>query len=92
MPRRVEKDDEAPVEAAEKRAAEDWALAKGFLPQFVAAAAPFAAAGVAPLQELNPNYWRFAAAKAVWPIGKELTEDEFDRAVSLETLNAHSFR
>jgi len=68
----------------EVRTAEAWATAKGMLPQFREAHAPFRAPGTAAPLEHNPNHGRFAAARAyrVWPEGKELTEAEFDAAVT----------
>ena len=82
-----------PAPAAEIKTAEEWALAKGFLPEFTAPSGPsFAPPGAAVPMQPNPRFWRFSAAKAGWPIGKELTEAEFDAAVSIETIDSHTFR
>jgi len=70
--------DEPPPEV---RTAEAWAEAKGFLPHFVESASPFGAAGAPPVRTVNPQFWKFAGAKASWPVGKELTEAEFDAAI-----------
>ena len=75
---------------------EKWAEAKGLWPQNFAAPA-YGLPGGAPqgggtvamdLSKVtgprpNPEYWRFAAAKAgnAWPEGKEMTEAEFDAAI-----------
>ena len=76
MPREIV--DEAPDEI---RTAEAWAEAKGFLPQMLEAAAPFGGAGAPKTVTPNPQFWKFAGAKASWPVGKELTEAEFDAAI-----------
>ncbi len=78
--------------APDSRTAEQWAEAKGMLPEFVPIAAPFAPAGSQPGLQHNPSYWRFAATRVGmgWPIGKELTEAEFDSAV--ETALSHTYR
>lgn len=54
--------------AAEVRTAEQWAEARQWR-------------GPGPLA---PDYWKFSATKAFkgWPIGKELTEAEFNQAVA----------
>ena len=91
MARRVSDDDEAPVAEPEKRTAEAWAEAKGFLPHFREVAPPF---GGPTIRSENPLTWRYNAARwgNRWVVGQELTEAQFDEAVSLEALNAHSFR
>lgn len=77
---------------AELCTAEQWAEAKGMLPEFIPVAAPFAPAGAAPVLQHNPSFWRFAATRAGmgWPIGKELTEAEFNAAV--DTAMNHTYR
>lgn len=78
-------DDEAieTPEAPAKMAAESWAEKKQMLPQFIERAA-FVGRLQSNSKALNPNYALFAMAKAHggWPIGKELTEQEFDDAVA----------
>lgn len=78
---------------AEVRTAEAWAEAKGMLPEFTETQPPFAAAGSAPIRAHNPNHWKYSAAKAGngWPLGKELTETEFDTAVMVATTG-HQYR
>jgi hypothetical protein len=86
--------------SGEKLPVEKWAERKGLWPQFgpaptypVPAAAAAAGGPVAVnLAGLvgprpNPDYWKFAAAKVHerWPEGKELTEEEFDRAIEIVT-------
>jgi len=89
--------DAAPsASAAERKTAEKWAEQKGLWPQLFPAPAVQVSGGQAgalgtvavPMASLtgprpNPEYWRFAAAKAGngWPEGKELTEEEFDAAI-----------
>lgn len=78
--------------ALERKAVEVWATTKGYLPQWQGGSAPAAkrdprvkvarlVAGRGPL--MNPEYWKFAAAKAlcVWVEGQETTEAEFDAAI-----------
>lgn len=74
------------------RTAEQWAEAKGMFPHFIPVASPFARADALPTLQHNPQFWRFAATRAGmgWPIGKELTEAEFDAAV--ETAMSHTYR
>lgn len=94
------RDAPAPEPKAEIRTAEQWAEAKGMLPQFSEGGTLVAKPGLtgAIVQGLggrlgnvapraNPNFWKFAAARAhnVWPEGKELTEHEFDAAVESAT-------
>jgi len=67
---------------AEIRTAEAWAEAKGFLPQFFEGTGPFATAGAPGTRTPNPQFWKFAGAKASWPVGKEMTEAEFDAAIA----------
>lgn len=71
----------------EVRTAEAWAEAKGMLPEFILVSAPFARADAPRARQHNPQFWRFAATRAGsgWPIGKELTEAEFDAAVTSAT-------
>lgn len=80
---------------AEVRTAEAWAEAKGMLPEFIETQAPFAPAGSAPIRAHNPSHWKYNAIKAGhgWPLGKELTEAEFDAALLiLEPTTGHQYR
>lgn len=86
----------ASASAAPTKTVEAWGEAKGIWPQFQAPPR-YGAQGGQPtgfgtvainMQGMvgpkpNPEYWRFAAARAVgnWPEGKEMTEAEFDAAV-----------
>jgi hypothetical protein len=80
-----------PHVVAEIRTAEQWAEAKGMFPEFVEVAAPFARADAPRTRQHNPQFWRFAATRAGsgWPIGKELTEAEFDAAVLAATTQTY---
>lgn len=71
-------DDAPPASGAPKLTVEIWAERKGFLPQFRGTTGPTSV-----VSSHNPEFWRFAAARAVsqWPIGAEVTEAEFDDAV-----------
>lgn len=71
--------------ATEVRPVEAWAEAKAMLPMELRGRASGAAA-------INPQYWKFAAARAIrrWQDGQQTTEAEFDAAVG-EALGA-SFR
>lgn len=75
----------------EVRTAEHWAEAKGMLPEFIETRAPFARADAPALRSHNPSFWRYAATRAGsgWPIGKELTEAEFDAAVTAATTQTY---
>jgi len=69
-----------------KRQVEQWAEAKGMLPEFYPA--PPSHAGAIPLgTRRNPEFWRYAAARGLngWVIGAEVTEAEFDAAVEQAT-------
>ncbi len=61
---------------------EEWGTAKGSLP----ATFPMQKLAGQPAKRARPNpeHWKFAAAKALrkWPEGKEVTEEEFDKAVA----------
>lgn len=63
------------VPVAPLRTVEAWAEEKGMLPQLVS---------VNGRTRANPEFWRFAAARALcnWPVGKELTEADFDAAIT----------
>jgi len=63
------------VDAAEVRTAEEWAKAKGMDQRFLPSTNAFAIT--------NPKFQDYAQARAHggWPIGKELTEAQFDAAV-----------
>lgn len=87
------------ADAGPRLAVEKWAERKGLWPQFGAAPTyrlPAGAQAGAPAQvsmggivgpRPNPQYWKFAAARAHerWPEGKELTEAEFDAAIAVAT-------
>ena len=97
----------APSPSAPKRPIEAWARDKGMLPQILdgstyalPAGAHVDRLGGAPVAigalagpRGNPDFWRFAAAKAgsQWPENLEITEAEFDAAVELAT-NGHQLR
>jgi hypothetical protein len=79
----------APMAAAAKKAVEEWATAKGMMPQWVIQ--PAIRQGqylVAVPPSHNPEYWKFAAAKGGenWTIGAEVTESDFDAAVERWTV------
>lgn len=87
------KPDETPKVTAELRTVEQWAEVRGWLPAFFQPPKPKrpAYAGgrinvAAPRP--NPEYGRFAGARAYWnwPIGREMTEADFEAAV----IEAHS--
>jgi hypothetical protein len=86
---------EAP--AAAKKTIEEWGLAKGFLPQTrprntaAVTQGGFKGVALAGAPEHNPEYWKFAAAKAgnAWPQGFECTEAEFDIEIERHTNLAH---
>ncbi len=62
---------------------EEWATAKGMLPQLLATPARLGSRELqAPRQ--NPKFHLYTIAKAhrQWPEGKEVTEAEFDQAVA----------
>jgi hypothetical protein len=68
--------------SGEKLPAEEWATRKGMLPEFIerpTRVGKYVAAG----RKVNPKHHLFRAAKmrAKWPIGKEVTEAEFDETV-----------
>ncbi len=87
--------DAAPAPAGEVKTVEKWAEAKGLWPQNFAAPTYGLPGGSVSSGSVamdlsrvtgprpNPEYWRFAAARAAngWPEGKEMTEAEFDAAV-----------
>lgn len=67
----------------DKMTVEQWAEKQGMLPQTFVTKAKVGkrdAVGRRP----NPEYAKFAAAKAhnAWPVGREMTEDEFNKAVA----------
>lgn len=59
--------------ASDKRTIETWGQAKGLWPQFAK-----------PGSRGNPEYWKYAAAKAFmkWQDGQEVSEAEFDEALT----------
>ena len=86
---------------AETKTHEEWATAKGMLPQIYSNERPPVAQAM-PLQDgkgyavlsfahagingprANPNWGRYSAARTMkqWPIGRVMTEAEFDAAVT----------
>lgn len=81
-----------------KKTVEEWATAKGLLPASKPKNRPgpvkagirgIAASGN--VVEHNPNYWKFAAARAgeAWPVGFEMTEAAFDKAIADHTDLPH---
>jgi hypothetical protein len=90
---------EAPAPAAERLPVETWAERRGYLPLMIqpqrapqvsgmpgdkgAVVVNMLQAGVVG-PSVNPEAWKFAAAKAMhrWPIGWAVTEAEFDQAVT----------
>jgi len=72
-----------PVGTGEKKTIEQWAEAKGMLPENITTSARMGSREVkAPRQ--NPKFVDFKTAKAHrnWPEGTEVTEEEFDKAVA----------
>ncbi len=75
---------------SDKRPVEAWAEKKGLAPQWLAQP-PFqvnpdgVVRTVQPPPKLNPNWWKFAAARALrsWSIGAEVTEKDFDEAIHI---------
>jgi hypothetical protein len=84
-----------------KKTIEQWGEAKGLLPQVLPPANPNRKAAatltVGPAavmglpQRHNPEYWKFAAAKAgnAWPDGFEITEVDFDAQIDAHTNLSH---
>lgn len=82
------------ADAGSKLPVEKWAEKKGLWPQF-GPALTYALPGAAVQVDMravtgpraNPEFWKFAAARAHegWPEGKELTEAEFDAAIEIAT-------
>ena len=68
-------DETTEATVVEVRTAEEWAAAKGMSERFLPSTTAFAIA--------NPLFQDYAQARAHggWPIGKELTEAQFDAAV-----------
>ncbi len=89
--------DEAPVPAPAPaggpvKTVEDWATAKGMLPEFTEGRKnPRFPKAPAP-QIHNPKFAPFHASRAAnrWPIGMEMTEAEFDQAIA--DTKAHVYR
>lgn len=92
----------APPVPALKRTAEEWARAKGMLPEFHERESPRKKRHpkAKPVRIHNRAHAPFRAAKASlrWPQGKELTEAEFDAAIALnggppvEGVTKHVYR
>jgi hypothetical protein len=71
--------------AAEKKAVEDWAEQKGMLPEkFEVQGGARLGQHRVPAVRQNPKFIFFVQAKALrsWPVGREVTEEEFDSAVA----------
>lgn len=79
------------VAKPEKFPVEAIALRRGMLPEMVQPLPLYTGAPPAP-PRVNPEYWRFAAARALsgWVIGAEVTEADFDKAVAAATDNNKS--
>lgn len=89
------------VPAPVMKTIEEWATAKGFLPQELpqenpnykpAATLTIGSAAVLGLPTRhNPEFWKFAAARAGngWPNGFEITEAEFDAQIDVHTNLVH---
>ncbi len=75
MKRREDAEEAVTPDAAEVRTAEEWAAAKGMTERFLPSTNAFAIT--------NPLFQDYAQARAHggWPVGKELTEAQFDAAV-----------
>jgi hypothetical protein len=78
----------APAEHPEDRgdgaeAIETWGERKKLLPDFLP--------GAGAERRMNPDYWKFAAAKALrrWSDGERVTEDVFDGAVAEAAGHIH---
>lgn len=65
--------DQDAVVIVDKRTVEAWAEAKGMLPQFIS---------VNGRSDLNPDYWKYAAARSKFISGELITDGEFEQAVS----------
>lgn len=75
-----------PAAKREKRTVEHWAREKGMLPEFSEGKRSPNAPAKAPAPLVhNPKFAPYHAARASlrWPIGMELTEAEFDKAIAL---------
>lgn len=72
----------------DKKTIEKWAEEKGMLPRYLQAAARLGQHR-ATMTLQNPRYVDFARAKAHarWPEGKEVTESEFDEAVTTSVVD-----
>jgi hypothetical protein len=67
----------------EKKTIEQWAEAKGMLPENLMKPARIGSREVQ-MPRQNPKFVQFAMAKAhrKWPEGAEVTEEDFDEAVA----------
>lgn len=86
--------DETPVEKPKKsadvkrRPVEEIALERGLLPMWIEST-PVSVNQLGQVRKIQPppkfndKHWKFAAAKALrnWPVGAELTDEDFDKAV-----------
>lgn len=84
--------------AAPRKTVEEWATEKGFLPQTRPRKGPAVVTGgvrgvalAGNPVEHNPEFWKFAAARAGnrWVIGFEITEADFDKEIVAHTDLAH---
>jgi hypothetical protein len=75
----------APAPPAPAATIETWAEKRGHLPMWQPQPSRFLPKGAPVPVAPNPEYWKFAAAKALrnWPVGAEVTEAEFIEAVEL---------
>ncbi len=69
-------------ERGEKKTIEEWATAKGYLPEKLPVPGRVGKLSVV-TERPNPQFVHYAMAKAHrgWPVGAEVTEEEFDKAV-----------
>lgn len=84
---------------AAKKSVEEWALAKGFLPQTYPRTTPAVVTGGFrglslagnPVKH-NPEFWKYAAARAGngWVVGFEITEADFDAQIKKHTNLSHA--
>lgn len=81
---------DAPV-AGPVKTAEEWALAKGMLPEKLPGKPRRDKPQLAPRPVANPHHRKFREASliATWPVGKELTEAEFDKAVTAAATHVY---
>ena len=73
------------------KTAEEWALAKGMLPEKLPGKPRRDKPQLAPRSVANPKHRQFKEASfiATWPVGKELTEADFDKAVTAAATHVY---